>query len=201
MKIPFLFLSVCLINLNLLAQDAMPETSTHYESVPAYPETFTTGTALARMVDGLGFRYYWVTDGLREEDLLFRPSDEARSSLETLGHLHYMILFMENTVMGKVTTFPEPAVTMSYEEIRRTTLQRIQAISEQLSSMDNESIAKLEMKIKAGPDEMQVPFWHFLQGPIGDAYYHLGQVVSFRRSTGNPIDPNVQPFMGKRVSP
>lgn len=187
--------------MNVSAQDADIMASKHYETVPAYPENFTVGTALARIVDGLGFRYYWGTHGLSSEDLAYRPSDEARSSLETLSHIHYMILFVENTVLGEVTYFPEPEIDMSYEEIRRTTLKRIESISKTLSNMDTESMGELQLKIKAGPDDMQAPIWHLLQGPIGDAYYHLGQIVSFRRTTGNPIDPTVQPFMGKRVTP
>jgi len=190
-----------MLSMHLSAQDINLKASKHYESITTYPDNFTTGTSLARIIDGLGFRYYWVSKDLTSEDLAYRPSAEARSSLETLSHLHYMVLFMENTVMGKVSTFPEPAVEMSYEELRSTTLGRIENISNKLSNMDTESIAKLELKIKAGPNDMKVPFWHFLQGPIGDAYYHLGQIVSFRRTTANPIDPTVQPFMGKRVNP
>lgn len=182
------------------SQSANLESSKHYESVPAYPDTFTAGTALARIVDGLGFRYYWVTHDLSPTDLAYRPTDEARSSMETLSHLHYMVLFMENTVTGNVTTFPEPEGELPFEALRSTTLQRIQNISKQLSNMDAQSISKLEMKIKAGEHDMQAPFWHFLQGPIGDAYYHLGQIVCYRRTTGNPVDPSVQPFQGKRVN-
>ena len=29
-----------------------------------------------------------------------------------------------------------------------------------------------------------------------DAIYHTGQIVSFRRTTGNPIDSSVNVFMG-----
>lgn len=197
----FISLLLCFSAIQLTAQESNTKPAHHYESVPAYPETFTAGTSLARIIDGLGFRYYWVTKDLTAEDLAYAPSDEARSSLETLSHLHYMVLFMENTVSGKVTTFPEPEVEMSYESLRTTTLRRIETISRTLGKMPTEDLAKLEIKIKAGPDEMAVPFWHWLQGPIGDTYYHLGQIVSFRRTTGNPIDPNVQPFFGKRVSP
>lgn len=190
-----------LLSTQLNAQDLVSstESNTHYESVPDYPETFTAGTSLARIIDGLGFRYYWVSKDLTPKDLDYKPSSEARSTLETLGHIHYMIQFMENTLTGETTVFPEPALDMSYLTLRATTLERIQSISAKLSTMDSESLSKLDMKIKAGADDMKFPFWHLLQGPIGDSYYHLGQVVSFRRTTGNSIDPAVQPFMGRRM--
>ena len=173
--------------------------SNHYKSVPDYPTDFTTGTALARIFDGLGFRYFWVTKDLTKKDLDYRPSEEARSSIETLSHLHYMVTFMENTMYDKVTSFPEPEVSMTYPRLRAATLNKIKAISDKLSTIDSESLAELQMKLKVGEDDMAVPIWHMLQAPIGDAYYHLGQLVSFRRTTGNPIDPKVQPFMGKRM--
>ncbi|RMG65160.1 MAG: hypothetical protein D6722_16205, partial [Bacteroidetes bacterium] len=34
-----------------------------YRAIPDYPETFTPGTTVARFLDGLGYRYYWATEG------------------------------------------------------------------------------------------------------------------------------------------
>ncbi|MBX2873359.1 MAG: hypothetical protein KTR30_14705 [Saprospiraceae bacterium] len=202
-----IYVSLCsMLSLHLSAQGSgvsaeNSKENKHFERVPDYPERLTTGTSLARMIDGLGFRYYWGSRDLTPEDLAYRPSEEARSTLETLSHIHYMVLFIENIVKSEVTVFPEPALEVSYQELRASTLESIQSISAKLSNMDAESFSKLEVKIKAGQDEMQFPIWHLLHGPIGDTYYHLGQVVSFRRTTGNPIDPNVQPFFGKRMTP
>jgi hypothetical protein len=35
-----------------------------------------------------------------------------------------------------------------------------------------------------------------INGPITDAIYHTGQVVSFRRTSGNPIPKGVNVFLG-----
>ena len=32
-----------------------------------------------RMIDGLGFRYYWSTDGLRAKDLAYQPKGEGQN--------------------------------------------------------------------------------------------------------------------------
>ena len=40
-----------------------------YSSITAPGESFSAGTVAARMIDGLGFRYFWATEGLRESDL------------------------------------------------------------------------------------------------------------------------------------
>lgn len=40
------------------------------------------------------------------------------------------------------------------------------------------------------------PFWNMLNGPIADALWHTGQVVSFRRSSGSPFNSKVSVFSG-----
>ena len=77
---------------------AQKESSTlPYYQIPDYPAEFTANTVAARMIDGLGFRYYWATEGLREEDLSFRPNEGARTSEETLAH----ILGLTNVIANK----------------------------------------------------------------------------------------------------
>ena len=63
-----------------------------YYEVPDYYSEYTAGTVAARMIDGLGFRYRWATEDLREEDLKFRPSEGARSTLETIDHILNFII-------------------------------------------------------------------------------------------------------------
>ena len=52
-----------------------------------------------------------------------------------------------------------------------------------------------EYKIIFG--EQEIPFWNQVNGPISDAIWHCGQLVVYRRSTGNPINPKVNHFSGK----
>ena len=51
-----------------------------------------------------------------------------------------------------------------------------------------------QFKIMFG--EREIPFWNNINGPIADAIWHCGQIASFRRITGNRINPNVNHFMG-----
>lgn len=48
-----------------------------------------------------------------------------------------------------------------------------------------------------GGKRSEFPFWNMLNGPIADALWHVGQVVSFRRSSGNPFNSKVSVFSGK----
>ena len=42
----------------------------------------------------------------------------------------------------------------------------------------------------------EFPIWNLINGPISDAIYHTGQLVSFRRTSGNPIPKGVNVFLG-----
>ena len=44
------------------------------------------------MIDGLGFRYYWATHGLRPEDLNYKPSETNRTIEETIDHIYNLSL-------------------------------------------------------------------------------------------------------------
>ena len=55
-----------------------------YSQIPDYPDSYASGNVLSRLVDGLGFRYYWATEGLTQKDLDFKPSEGARSTYETM---------------------------------------------------------------------------------------------------------------------
>ena len=69
-----------MISMNSVAQNESQQDVLPFQDITEYPTSFTGENILARMVDGLGFRYFWATEGLREEDLAFRPVPEARSS-------------------------------------------------------------------------------------------------------------------------
>ncbi len=54
------------------------------------------------------------------------------------------------------------------------------------------------MKIKRRSGTVEYPFWNNINGPIADAIWHVGQVVSFRRSSGNPFPKGVSVLTGKK---
>ena len=58
-----LFLAAFFCICTLQAQKANP--SDFYYQIPEYPEKYTSENVTARMVDGLGFRYYWATPHFR----------------------------------------------------------------------------------------------------------------------------------------
>ncbi|WP_303315806.1 hypothetical protein Q4Q34_14025 [Flavivirga abyssicola] len=156
-----------------------------YYEIPNHPESYTAGTVAARMVDGLGFRYYWATEGLRGEDLVYRPSETGRTSAETIDH----ILGLSNFILSSVSEKGERSKETegSFEDKRKQTLLNFKKVSDILRTMDDVSQF----------DNDRFPFWNIINGPIADALWHCGQVVMLRRASGNPFNSEVSVFTGK----
>jgi hypothetical protein len=178
---PLIFLFI----LNLNAQNTMEEKLPYYE-IPEHAESYTAGTVAARMVDGLGFRYYWATEGLRVQDLDYKPSETSRTTNETIDHLYGLSSFLLNAISDSAEKTKD-SKGMSFEEIRKYTLLNFEKASGILKNTDD--ISKY--------DNDRFPFWNIINGPISDALWHCGQVVMLRRASGNPFNSKVSVFSGK----
>lgn len=171
------------------AQDKLP-----YHQIPEAAESYTAGSVVSRMLDGLGFRYYWATEGLRVEDLAYKPSKDARTSEETLDHILGLSQVIVNSALGVPNGAPQPEMT--FEEKRKKTLLNIQKASEIFIKADD--LSKFTMVFGSGEKRTEFPFWNQINGPISDALWHVGQVVSFRRASGNPFPKGVSVLRGIR---
>ena len=47
--------------------------------------------------------------------------------------------------------------------------------------------------------KQQFDLYNLFHGPISDSLYHIGQIVAFRRASGNPIPIRVNHFMGIKM--
>jgi hypothetical protein len=156
-----------------------------YSDISNTPETYTPGAVAARMVDGLGFRYYWATEGLTEVDLAYKPSETGRTMDENLGHMYNLSNFILRTLLKE--TGKQEEVKFNFEDKRRETLLNFKKASDIL--MKSEDLSEF--------DNNRFPFWNLINGPIADALWHCGQIVMLRRASGNPFNSNVSVFAGK----
>lgn len=166
-----------------------------FYQIPDYPESFSAPNVIARTIEGLGYRYHWATKGLTEEDLAYKPSEDSRSAGETLEHLHGLTSFIANTISNKPNMRPRPAGPETWPDRRKETLDNLKLASDLLREMD--SIEGLKIKFQRGENTSEMSLWHLFNGPIADALYHVGQIVAYRRASGNPMHPGVNVFMGK----
>lgn len=153
-----------------------------YHQIPDYPATYTPENVAARMIDGLGYRYYWATEGLRDEDLTYKPSEDSRTTGETIDHIYGLSKFILSAPRSKTNE------EFTFDEKRKRTLENFQLASDQLKEDKGEKLEDFEASF---------PYWNMINGPISDAIYHTGQVVGYRRASGNPIHPGVSVFSGK----
>ena len=167
-----------------------------YREIEDQGGQFSAGAMVTRMIDGLGFRYYWATEGLRDEDNQYRPTDEARSTGETIDHIMSLSFSVVNTAMQEAQSYPENPDDLTYNEKRAITLRNLKQASTAMRPMSEEQLGSLKV-IFAGGRVTEYPYWNMLNGPLADAIYHTGQIVTMRRSSGNPINPNISVFTGK----
>ena len=78
-----------------------------YDSLPSPPEAVDGPGVLARLVDGMGFRYRWATEGLPGEALAFSATDGALTMGEVLAHMNLLVRWVEGSVRGSLDGEPE----------------------------------------------------------------------------------------------
>ncbi len=180
-----------------MSETALAQGDLPYREIPPYPETYTAGNVAARVVDGLGFRYYWATEGLRPEDLTFQPNKDGRTSLETITHIYDLSTTIVNAMRKLPNDNKVKKPVLTFEEMRTKTLQNIQVSSEILKKSKDQEIGDFKVIFVNEKGTTEYPFWNELNGPIADALWHTGQVVSFRRGSGNPFNAKASVFTGK----
>ncbi len=168
-----------------------------YHQIPDYPTDYSAGNVAARMIDGLGYRFYWATEGLTTEDLNYKPSDDGRTMLETLQHLYGLSLTIVNAPQNKPNIRPMDFTLFSYEELREKTLVNLEKASALTNGKTAEELNGFKVIFQRGENQSEFPYWNMLNGPIADAIYHTGQLVVLRRTSGNPVNSGMNVFIGK----
>ena len=173
---------------------AQKENNLPFQSIPEAPSVFNEATVVIRMIEGLGFRYFWATEGLREEDLTFDPGNEARNSFETVKHVYSLSNVILNAVSKQINQNSSNE-GIDFESLRKKTLENLEKTVKILG--ENSTVEEFQIVFNRGANTSSFPFWNLINGPIEDAVWHCGQIVTLRRLSGNPINPKVNVFLGK----
>jgi len=193
MKVKLLILGILFLITNIMNAQKNNESLPYYE-IPEYPENYNQGTVVARMIDGLGFRYFWATEGLRTEDLIFKPNENARTTEETIDHILGLSNMIVNSAIHQ-SNGNNDFSKLTYSEKRKLTLNNFMTAADIFRKSKDLSPFKIVF-VREGKS-VEYPFWNQINGPIEDAIWHCGQVVSFRRSSGNPYNSKASVFTGK----
>ena len=202
-KLFYLSLLICFSTI-LKAQDLTMDSlsALPYVSIEHTPPDYSGKSVLMRMIDGLGYRYYWGTEGLRPEDLAYDPGNEGATCESLIKHIHGLSEVVYNVVAQIPTERGGgDAPELTFADYRTKTLNNLKAASELLRTNKELNLEDCQVQFKRGEKVSSAPFWNLMNGPLADAIYHTGQIVSYRRTMGNPINPLVSVFSGKNRSP
>ena len=86
---------------------------------------------------------------------------------------------------------------MSFEELRAATLQNLKLAADTMREMEESKMESLQVVFQREDSKSEFPYWNLINGPIADAIWHTGQIVSFRRASGNPFNSRASVFSGK----
>jgi uncharacterized damage-inducible protein DinB len=167
-------------------------TTLPYTTLPNIPEEINASTIVARLVDGVAFRYRWATEDLTDNEFHFKPVEGSMNMEELLKHI-YTLAFVTNTTMGgvaeKLTNFE------NLEHIRKETLTQYESLSKRLLTTTNADLSSYNFV----RNDIELSFWYLINGHIADALTHIGQVLTWRRIAGNPQPKGVTVLFGKKV--
>ncbi|MEO9512290.1 MAG: hypothetical protein ABJN84_06310 [Flavobacteriaceae bacterium] len=167
-----------------------------YYQIPDYPEDYGSGNVVARMIDGLGFRFYWATEGLTQKDLDYKVSEDGRTIFETLQHIYGMAEMIKNAPESK-PNIGRDLSSLSYTDLREGTLKNLQAASQAMASATAADFENFKVIFQRGEKQTPYPYWNMINGMLSDCIYHAGQITMMRRASGNPINPKVSVFNGR----
>ncbi|MBN1292486.1 MAG: hypothetical protein JXB48_11660 [Candidatus Latescibacteria bacterium] len=154
-----------------------------YHTIPDPPDTITGLTVLIRLIDGLGFRFRWATEGLRGEDCRFKPDPRCMSIKELIEHIWGLVNWIRLSITGIKQSRPEEV-----HFVRKSILDMIVELRRIFLSMSEDDLNEIRIHDHS--------FWHIINGPLSDALTHVGQINILRRLSGNPT-PDVNVFTGK----
>ncbi|MCF6349244.1 MAG: hypothetical protein L3J20_13275 [Flavobacteriaceae bacterium] len=117
--------------------------------------------------------------------------------LETIDHIYGLSNVIVNAAKKSINDFTLERPQLTYKEKRKRTLENIKQASEILKISDAQEIEKFVIIFKGKNGTSEYPFWNNLNGPIGDALWHTGQIVLLRRASGNPFNSKVSLLRGK----
>ena len=170
----------------------MPMNPSDFQSLPPGPERVTGSAVLVRLVEGIGFRFFWATEGLRDPDLAFRTEPEAMSIAELVGHVLDLAAWV-SVVVGAIPAGDEaPVAPPEFAAIRQRTLEVLALLHTRLAAMRDDEIGAIRISTRAG----SAPWPHLVNGPLADALTHIGQINVLRRAAGNPV-PKANVFLGR----
>ncbi len=174
----------------------MKEITGDFHNIPDPPSSPSAGAILGRLMDGIGFRFRWATEGIRVGDLSFRPAADCISLGELLSHVVELLSWVAESV-GMAPTY-ELMKSEDPEILRGRTLELAAALAARFKGMSEAALGALTIHSSFRGDTL--PVWNIVNGPLSDSLTHVGQILSWRRIAGVPA-PTADVLRGRPPRP
>jgi len=150
--------------------------SERFHRVAGYPDEVDAAGALARLLDGLGFRFCWATEGLDETDYAFAPREDCNSLGWMVQHIWGLTNWVHRHAVGGQLSRP-----LSTLEQREHVLEMLWMLRNHFAALTRDDLLAIRVE--------GYPFWHMINGPIADALTHVGQIQYVRGLLGKKGPP------------
>ena len=154
-----------------------------YHQIPDIPKSATATNIIVRLLDGLAFRYKWSLEGIDDGFMNFKPSDDSMDVDKLLTHIYGLAVRTYNCFTPDELSYQ--IEYNSIESVKNNTIDIIQKTRDYLINASDEELINMNMVHRAS--NTSHPFWYAINGPIADALTHVGQIASWRRIYGSPI--------------
>ncbi len=114
-----------------------------FREIPDYPSHLDASTVVVRVLDGLGFRFYWATEGLSDEDYAFRPCPGAMSLAEVQEHIWGLVIWMSLAMGGEERTRPKENAL-----VRDAALEVLLSLRNAFDALSDEELQKIQLQGK-----------------------------------------------------
>lgn len=158
--------------------------------LPDVPKEFNGAGVLTRLIDTILVRYTIASSDLRVEDKHFQVTPESMSMLVLQKHILQLILWSAHAIGVEL---PKLAIPESFDERKAEIEKMCRLLRSHVAEMDDEALSKVTIYLKRA--DTHYPIWYLINGPLSDAIHHIGQMISWRRISGNPA-PQISPFTG-----
>jgi hypothetical protein len=153
-----------------------------FQSIDGYPDSVSAENIVVRLIQGIGFRFYWATEGLREHDYEF-DGGGLNSIAAMMQHILRLLRWVRSEILPEALAGADEGST-----VRDNVFAELQMLQKGFAGMSARELQGLRIE--------GLPFWHIINGPMADALTHIGQINVLRRIAGNPA-PAANPFTGR----
>ena len=102
-----------------------------FRSIKAYPDRQDANGVVMRLLDGVGYRFYWATEGLTAADYRFTPGEGCQSIGELVAHVWGLANWVLLNLNAPSSNRPDDPA-----DIRIDALDKLEAIRNHVRGLD-----------------------------------------------------------------